>query len=164
MAYDLSFFQLFPKSFTSSFNLPMPFKWAFCRLIHRVLHRRPHQTPARTIARQPRPATRHRRRSKPARGRQNRPARRSRSRSITVLPKIPVCEAIITRSPINTLCAICTRLSILSPRRSAFRQRAPVDTGVRADLDIIFDRDRYDLRKFYIPARRRAIKRSRRHR
>ena len=63
-----------------------------------------------------------------------------------VLPAMPTQAAIAVCAPTRTLCAICTRLSSLTPCSiTVSSQRAAVDAGVGADLDVVADAHRAEL-------------------
>ena len=66
---------------------------------------------------------------------------------------MPTCATSSECSPISTLWPICTRLSILVPRRTiGVAEGGPVDRGVGADLHVVLDQHAAHLRNLAMGA------------
>ena len=75
----------------------------------------------------------------------------TRSSSVA-LPAMPTCAASSASRPMRTLCPICTRLSILVPAPIRVSPTVgAIDGRVRADLDVVLEHDRADLRHLVVP-------------
>ena len=70
------------------------------------------------------------------------------------LPDMPVCEAIRQCRPTMTLCAICTRLSILVPSPMMVSRVEPRSiVRICTDFDVVLDDDAARLRDFLMALR-----------